>query len=386
VSSAEDGCLVSGMATMRNFYRRSLRWSALATTLLLSVSLLCGCTASGGVPTREETARQKPAVPQGGILLQGAGATFPAMLYKKWFSTYQLGHPKDVIAYDTVGSGEGVRRFIGQNVKDEDRVDFGASDAAMRDEEMNRVQGGAILVPLTAGCVALAYNLPSLTTDLKLSRDAYAGIFMGQIKNWNDPRITKTNPGVKLPNLTITTIVRQDGSGTTFAFTKHLDAINSAWRSQFGPATLVNWPGNSMRASGNEGVAGRIKQSLGSIGYVSYEFARQTGLKVARLENRAGKFVAPSPGASASAFADVELPDNMRLYVPDPAGADSYPIVTLTWILLYRNNPDQQKAKALQDLFRWCLTDGQKYAPELGYTALPQNVVARSLVALDSLQ
>ena len=371
---------------MRNLYQRWLRCSAFLPAVLVLASLLSGCSASGGVPTREEAARQKPVVPEGGILLEGAGATFPAMLYKKWFSTYQFGHPKNVIAYDTVGSGEGIRRFIGQNVKDEDRIDFGASDAAMRDEEIAKVSGGAILVPVTAGCVALAYNLPSLPADLKLSRDAYAAIFMGQIKNWNDPRIAKTNPGVKLPNLTITTIVRQDGSGTTFAFTKHLDAINNTWRSRFGPATLVNWPGNSMRASGNEGVAGRIKQSLGSIGYVSYEFARRTGLKVALLENHAGKFVAPSPSSSESAFADVEMPDNMRFYVPDPAGADSYPIVTLTWILLYRNYPDQQKAKALQDLFRWCLTDGQKYAPELGYTPLPQNVVARSLVTLDALQ
>lgn len=371
---------------MRNFCQRSLVRSVFPAAVLLLASYLCGCSASGGVPTREEGARQKPVVPEGGILLQGAGATFPAMLYKKWFTTYQLGHPKDVIVYDTVGSGEGIRRFIGQNVKDEDRVDFGASDAAMRDEEIDRVAGGAILVPVTAGCVALAYNLPNLSADLKLSREAYAGIFMGQIKNWNDPRIARTNPGVQLPKLTITTIVRQDGSGTTFAFTKHLDAINNAWRSHYGPATLVNWPGNSMRASGNEGVAGRIKQSLGSIGYVSYEFARRTGLKVALLENHAGKFVAPSPQSSASAFADAELPDNMRLYVPDPSGADSYPIVTLTWILLYKNYPDQQKAQALQDLFRWCLTDGQKYAPELGYTPLPQNVVARSLVALDGLQ
>jgi len=141
-----------------------------------------------------------------------------------------------------------------------------------------------------------------------------------------------------------------------------------------------------MCASGNEGVAGRIKQSVGSIGYVSYEFARRVGLKVALLENRSGKYVAPSPGSSASAFADAELPDNLRLYVPDPSSADSYPIVTLTWILLYKNYPDQQKAQALQDLFRWCLTDGQKYAPELGYTALPQNVVARALVAVDGLQ
>jgi phosphate transport system substrate-binding protein len=359
---------------------------ALLGGLLISASLLVGCSAKAGVPTRGETLRQKPVVPEGGILLQGAGATFPSILYKKWFETYQAAHPKDVITYDAVGSGEGIRRFIGQGIDPEEKVDFGASDAAMRDEDIARVAGGAVLLPVTAGCVVLAYNLPGLSADLKLSREAYAGIFMGQIKNWNDVRIAKTNPGVKLPNLTITTIVRQDGSGTTFAFTKNLDAISGAWRSQFGPATLVNWPGNSMRASGNEGVAGRIRQSIGSIGYVSYEFAVRTGLKVALLENRAGEFVAPSPSRSASAFANAELPDNLRLYVPDPAGAESYPIVTLTWILLYKNSSDRQKTEVLQDLFRWCLTDGQKYAPELGYTPLPQNIVARSLVAVENLQ
>jgi phosphate transport system substrate-binding protein len=328
---------------------------------------------------------QKPVVREGGVLLQGAGATFPSLIYKKWFSDYQSAHPKAIIAYEPVGSGEGIRRFVGENVKQEEKIDFGASDAAIGDEQIARVRDGVVLVPVTAGSVTLAYNLPQLSGDLKLSRDAYAGIFMGQIKNWNDSRIAKSNPGVKLPNLTITTVVRQDASGTTFAFTKHLDAISNAWRSQFGPSTVVNWPGNAMRASGNEGVAGRIKQSLGSIGYVGNEFARRTGLRVALLENRAGKFVAPSETSSASALANAELPDNLRFYVPDPAPADAYPIVTLTWILLYKNYPDQQKAKELQDLFRWCLTDGQKYAPELGYTALPPNVVARSLVALDSL-
>src|SRR6185295_9777422 len=203
--------------------------------------------------------------------------------------------------------------------------------------------------------------------DLKLSRDAYAGIFLGTINNWNDPRIARTNPGMKLPNLTITTVVRQDSSGTTFAFTKHLDATSAAWRSQFGPATLVNWPGNAMRALGNEGVAARINQSLGSVGYVSYEFARKIGLRVALLENRAGRFVGPTESASAAALAEAELPDSMRVYVPDPSGHEAYPIVTLTWVLLYRAYPDARKHQTLHDLFRWCLTDGQRYAAGLGY-------------------
>src|SRR5262249_51981753 len=155
-----------------------------------------------------------------------------------------------------VGSGEGTRRFIGQNVKPEEQVDFGASDAAMTDQDMARVANGALVVPLTAGSVALAYNVPGVEAELTLSRQAYAGIFLGRIKKWNDPLIARSNPGVKLPNITIATVVRQESSGTTFAFTKHLEAISDDWRAQFHAATLINWPGNAMRAVGNEGVAG----------------------------------------------------------------------------------------------------------------------------------
>src|SRR5262249_8445565 len=167
--------------------------------------------------------------------------------------------------------------------------DFGASDAAMSDADINRADNNVLMVPVTAGCVVLAYNLPGFQGELKLSRKAYAGIFLGEIKKWNDPLIAQSNPGVKLPNLTIVTPVRQDGSGTTFAFTKNLDAISEKWRSQFGPATLVDWPGNAMRAKGNEGVAGLIGNSEGAVGYVGYEFARKLGLNNAALENKEGK-------------------------------------------------------------------------------------------------
>jgi phosphate transport system substrate-binding protein len=353
---------------------------ALAVTGVLS-----GCSA-GAVPRGDAVARPKPAVPAGGVLLQGAGATFPSPLYEKWFGLYQADHPKDVITYHGVGSGEGIRRFIGRSVADEEKIDFGASDAAMRDDEIAQVPAGALLLPLTAGSIALAYNLPGLSGELRLSREAYIGIFMGQIQNWSDPRIARINPGLRLPRLTIATVVRQDGSGTTFAFTKHLDAISDAWRSQFGPATLINWPGTSMRATGNEGVAARIEQSIGSIGYVSYDLARKARLKIAQLENRAGTYVAPTEEHSAAAFAGAELPVNMRLYIPDPPGRDAYPIVTLTWVLLYRNYPDPQKFQELHDLFRWCLTDGQKYAAELGYIPLPPDIARRSLDALERMR
>jgi phosphate transport system substrate-binding protein len=329
----------------------------------------------------------KPVVPPGGVLLRGAGATFPSVLYARWFDAYQQQHPDAVITYQAVGSGEGVRRFVGSGVDSDDQIEFGASDAAMRDEEIARTSGGALLIPLTAGSVALAYDLPGFEGDLKLSRKAYAGIFLGQIRNWNDPLIQKTNPGAKLPNLTIATVVRADSSGTTFAFTKHLDAISDQWRSQFGPATVVNWPGNAMRAKGNEGVAARIKQSSGSIGYVGYEFARKAELRVALLENKEGRFVPPLAANSKAALATAELPENMRAYVPDPSGAESYPIVTLTWILLHQTYPDAAKAKALHDLFAWTLSDGsQKMALDLGYVPLPEGVAHRALAALDNLK
>jgi phosphate transport system substrate-binding protein len=345
---------------------------------------IVGCGA-GAVP-RKDAEQARPVVPAGGTLLQGAGATFPSILYQQWFERYQNAHPNRVIAYAAVGSGEGVRRFIGAGVEDEDRVDFGASDAAMSDDDMAKVPGGVILVPATAGSVALAYNLPDLPADLRLSRQVYAGIFLGEIQHWNDPRIAKTNPGVKLPNLTIVTVVRQDSSGTTFAFTKHLDAVSETWRSRYGAANLIDWPGSAMRATGNEGVAGRIKQSVGSIGYVGDEFARRAGLRTALLENHAGHFVAPSEKSAASALDEVQLPENMRAYVPDPAGLESYPIVTLTWILLRRSYDDQQKGTELREMFRWCLTDGQQYAAGLGYVPLPAGIVRRSLSALNRLQ
>jgi phosphate transport system substrate-binding protein len=367
--------------------RRHVRVALAVAWLGVGFTVLCGCGVEA-VPGREAE-ESKPVVPAGGVLLQGAGATFPALLYQQWFHQYEVAHPDRVIAYAAVGSGEGVRRFIGQNVKDEEQVDFGASDAAMSDDEIARVQAGALLVPVTAGTVAVAYNLPDVSGDLRLSRQAYAGIFLGEIKNWNDPRITQTNPGVTLPNLTIVTVVRLDSSGTTFAFAKHLDGVNETWRSRYGAATLVDWPGNAMRATGNEGVAGRITQSIGSIGYVGYEFARRAGLRMALLENRAGAFVAPSQKSAEAALAavtDVQLPENMRVYIPDPAGRGSYPIVTLTWILLRRTYADPRTAADLREMFRWCLTDGQQYAAGLGYIPLPPDIVSRSLATLDRVQ
>ena len=361
-------------------YRSFMR--GIACLILVAAALLaCGCNDAPKV----KAASANIEVPPGAVLLKGAGATFPSLLYKNWFAAYQKAHPQTIVAYDAVGSGEGVRRFVGGRIEPDEQVDFGASDAAMTDEQMAQVPAGARLLPMTAGAVAIAYNIPKFDGDLKLSRAALAGIFEGSIKNWDDPQIAKANPGVHLPKLTIVTVVRQESSGTTYAFSKHLDAISESWRAHFGPASVINWPGNAIRAKGNEGVASTIEKAEGSIGYVGYEFARQLGLKTALVENKSGKFVAPSPESAAAALASVQMPGNLRVFVPDPEGGESYPIVTMSWILLYDSYPDPKKAGMVKDLFAWCLGEGQSEAKNLGYVPLPASVSSKSLESLQGV-
>ena len=342
---------------------------------ILSCSFIVGYSPGAGHNTIQT-------LPPGSVALVGAGSTFDSVLFKSWFATYRYENPAVYVAYDSVGSSEGVRRFMGSNVNDGEKVDFGASDAAMKDNDIARVKEGVLMLPITAGGVVLAYNIPGLQGELRLSRRAYAGIFLGEITNWNDQRIAESNPGVKLPSLTIATVVRRDGSGTTFAFTNNLSAINDEWRTKYGASNLVDWPGLAMRAPGNEGVAGRIEQSVGSIGYVEYGFAQALGLKMAVLENKDGQYVKASGLASVAALAHAEMPDNLRTFVADPSGSDSYPIVTFSWVLLRKDNPNSAKAKAMQALFSWCLLDGQRYAPIEGYVPLPAAVVQKGLAAL----
>jgi len=356
-------------------HRRS---SLLAVAALLLAA--AGCSDSG----QRETA---VSARSGTVELRGAGATFPEPLYRKWFASYHVDHPKVTIEYEGVGSREGVRRFLGWNVTEVDTVDFGASDAAMTDEEIAESRKGAVMVPVTAGSVVLAYNLPEATGRLRLSSEALAGIFLGDIRNWSDPRIGRTNPGLKLPNLSIAPVVRLDESGTTFALTKHLDATSEKWRARFGAATVVNWPeeARAMRGKGDEGVAAHIQRAVGSIGYVGHEFARRLSLSMAAIENREGRFVEPTEAGGTTAFANAQMPANLRLFVADPPGLDAYPIVTFCWILMYRSYNQPDKAEAMRELFRWTLTDGQKYASELGYIPLPPSVTGPALAALNAL-
>jgi phosphate transport system substrate-binding protein len=317
----------------------------------------------------------------GAIQVHGAGATFPAPLYKKWLEEYQKRRPDIALSYDAIGSGEGTKQFMAGI------VDFGASDAAMSDAQIAEVRRGVQLVPMVAGSIVLAYNLEGLGGDLKLTRDVYVDIFLGKIKTWDDLRIKRINPDLHLPKIDIALVVRQDGSGTTYAFTNHLSAISDEWRDRGpGVGTLIDWPGNAMAARGNEGVAGRIKISAGSIGYVEYGMARRAGLSMAWLENKAGQMIEPHGGSGLATLMNTPLPENLRVFFPDPDGQDSYPIVTYSWLLLYRQYDDAPKLTALKHFVRWCLTAGQESNESLGFVRLPPPVIARAIAALDSIR
>jgi phosphate transport system substrate-binding protein len=309
----------------------------------------------------------------------GAGATFPAPLYQRWIKEFVKTTSNFTIFYDPVGSGDGIKRFMAEE------VDFGASDAAMNDSQIAQVQRGVQLIPATAGIIVLAYNLPDVADELRLSRKVYTDIFLGKIRYWNDERIRELNPRIKLPRLNIVTITRIDSSGTTWAFTNHLSAISTEWK-EIGPGVgkKVDWPGNSMSSRYNEGVAAKIKYSWGSIGYVEYGTAKRAGLSMATLENKMGQYVKPTDtsGTITLANTSTQMPENLRMFIPDPDGMNSYPIVTYTWLLLYKSYIDKSKAKMVKQFVKWSLIQGQRYAAEYGYAPLPEPVAASALNAL----
>jgi phosphate transport system substrate-binding protein len=314
-----------------------------------------------------------------GTQLQGAGATFPAPLYQRWIAEYTKSNPNVQINYQAVGSGAGIKQFT-QNL-----VAFGASDAAMKDDEIAAVKQGVVLIPATAGSVVLAYNLPGVT-DLKLSREAYSGIFLGKVTKWNDPAIAKTNSGAKLPDTAITVCSRSDGSGTTFVFTKHLSTINPEFKDKVGEGTSVTWP-TGVAGKGNDGVTALIKQSPGAIGYVEYGYAKNNKLTFASLENKAGQFVTATTASGEATLATTKFPgDILRAWPSDPDVKEAYPISTFTWILLYKKYENKEQGEAVKKFVEFGLSDGQKFAEELGYIPLPKEIVVKDLEALKTAQ
>ncbi len=317
---------------------------------------------------------------QTGLVIHGAGATFPQPLYARWIEEYRKEQPGVSFTYEGVGSGEGIKRFLAGS------VDFGASDAAMSDAELAKVDParGVVMIPMTAGMVVLAYHIPGVEAGLTLDRDVYGDIFAGKIHKWNDPRIAASNPGLSLPPLDIVPVVRRDSSGTTFIFTNHLAAISPWWAEQ-GPGVgkVIDWPGSAMNVMGNEGVAQRVEITDGAIGYMEYEFANRLGLRIATLTNKAGEPVAPSPRTGQAALASAkEIPDDLRVFIPDPEGAGAYPIASYTWILLNEHYADPAKARAMKEAIGWGLEQGQPIAESMGYIPVPPTMISRAKDAL----
>jgi|SRR5919199_2448962 phosphate transport system substrate-binding protein len=367
----------------------STRLAASIAVVAMTVSL-AACsgqqskdTASGGgtsSDTSKNAGSDKLALKQD-VQLVGTGATFPAPLYQRWFQDLNGKYPKVQINYQPQGSGAGVEQFT------KGTVDFGASDVAMKDDEITKVpddKGGVLLLPMTAGSIVLAYNLPDVQGELKLPRQVYTDIFLGKIKKWNDPAIANANPGVKLPDQNITIVHRSDGSGTTAVFTKHLSAISPEWKSKVGDGKTVQWP-TGVGAKGNEGLTAQVQQTQGAITYVEYGYANNNKLKMASLENKKGKFVAPTDQSAAKTLETVQLPENLRAFITDPEGDEAYPIVTYTWMLVHKKYPDADKAKAVEAMVEYGLTEGQKASAELGYVPLPKGVVEKVASAADQI-
>jgi phosphate transport system substrate-binding protein len=305
--------------------------------------------------------------------LNGAGATFPYVIYSKWFDEY---HKMTGIEfnYQSIGSGGGIKQVI------EGTVDFGASDAPMKDEQIKQVkdkQGTDILhIPTVMGAVVVTYNIKGVGIGLKLTPDILADIFLGKITKWNDSRLTKINSGMKLPDEPIFVAHRSDGSGTTNIFTGYLTKVSKTWAGKVGQGTSVRWP-VGLGGKGNEGVAGIVKQTDGSIGYVELAYAEKNNLPYASLKNKAGNFVMPTFDAVSAAAAGFikDMPADLRVEITNADGKDSYPISGFTWLLIYKDMKNKQKAKAIVNFLKWAVTDGEKFAKELYYAPLPKEVV-----------
>jgi phosphate transport system substrate-binding protein len=298
--------------------------------------------------------------------LTGAGATFPYPIYSKWFNDYAQATGVK-INYQSIGSGGGIRQLSEQT------VDFGASDSPMSDQELANAKGGAVMhFPTVMGAVVITYNVPGVGKRLNLSGDVIADIFSGKVTKWNDPRIVAQNRGVALPNSDILVVHRSDGSGTTYIFSDYLSAVSPSWSGTLGKGKEIKWP-VGLGGKGNEGVAGQVKQTPGSIGYVELAYAKQNKLPYANVRNATGRYVTPTIASVTAAAAGMKLPKNTdyRVSIVNAPGKDSYPISSMTWILVYQNQIDRAKGQKLVDFLRWAYTSGAKSAESLDYAPLP---------------
>src|SRR5712675_127543 len=312
------------------------------------------------------------------MMINGAGATFPYPIYSKWFDEYAKIDPSVRFNYQSIGSGGGQKQILAQT------VDFGASDGPMSDENLGKAQGKILHIPTVAGAVVLTYNLPG-NPSLKLDGDTIAGIFLGQIKKWNDPKLTALNSDAKLPDQEIVVVHRSDGSGTTFIFTDYLSKVSSEWKEKVGNNTSVNWPAG-IGGKGNEGVSGQVKQTPGAIGYVELIYATQNKMPYAEVKNTAGEFVKPSLESITAALAAADIPDDFRFSMTNAPGKDAYPICGATWLLVYEQQKDAAKGKKLVEFLKWAAKDGEKMAKDLQYAPLPDTLQQRVLKKVNEIK
>jgi phosphate transport system substrate-binding protein len=344
----------------------SLSMGQLAAVAALTLALLC-----------------PPLLASDVIKLTGAGATFPAPLYQRWFRDYYLQDSKVRVDYQAIGSGGGIENFIGG------RLDFAGSDLPLTPEGVAKVEGGVIQIPMTAGAVVLTYNLAGVD-GLKLSREAVIGIFLGTLERWNDPLIQAANQEVELPDIPVTLVTRAESSGTTFVTTRHFSAISGKFQQMIGGTMTPVWPdelkerGALLRGRGNGGVAAYVKAVPGAIGYVQYSYAQLTKMQMASLQNQAGEYVAPNSESFKAAVESFKARLD-PLDAADPTAPEAYPILTLSWMLV-RQDYEDEKAEALKDVLRYCLKEGQGTAGLLGYIPLNQEAVDKILEKVETIQ
>lgn len=334
-----------------------------------TIGLLAALPACGGGERAGQTDTTRAA---GGaqLTLTGAGATFPYPVYSKWVLEYSRRNPGIQINYQSIGSGGGIRQFVDRT------VDFGATDGPMTDSQITAIQGNVLHIPTVLGAVVPAYNLPGFSQPVTFTPEVLAGIYLGEIRRWNDSRIASLHPGATLPNTDIVVVHRSDGSGTTYVWTDYLSKVSPRWRSSVGRGTAVNWP-VGLGGRGNEGVASTVSRTPGAIGYVELVYARQNRITHGFVRNRAGRNVHASLEAVTAAAASAQFaPDtDFRVSITDAPGEAAYPIASFTWILVPRQIEDAAKGRALLDFLWWATHDGQQFASELGYAQLPREVV-----------
>ena len=316
------------------------------------------------------------ALADSGLLINGAGATFPFPLYSKWFSEYNKLFPSLRFNYQSIGSGGGIKQIT------EKTVDFGASDAPLSDEELAKAPG-LLNLPTVLGAVVVAYNLPGVPA-LNLSGATLSAIYLGTITTWNDAAIAKDNPGVTLPSTAIAVAARSDGSGTNYVFTDYLAKVSPAFKSKVGVGKSVKWP-VGLGGKGNEGVTGLVKATPGAIGYLELAYAIQNQLTVAAIQNADGAFVKPTIEATSAAAVGVQVPDDFRVSITNAPGKTAYPISSFTYLLVYKDQLSKEKGPAVIDFLKWAVTDGEKFAPALYYAPLPSAVQTKVLAKIATL-